>query len=136
MRSLRVLLAEDNAINQKVATRMLTKAGHAVIVAADGRAALDLVTREAFDVVLMDIQMPEMDGLQATAAIRAREAGGARRVPIVALTAHAMKGDRERCLAAGMDAYVSKPVRGDELLATLASVVQGGAAALPAGALG
>ncbi len=122
-RRLRVLLAEDNPINQKVATRMLVQAGHAVTVAGDGRAALDLVGREAFDVVLMDVQMPEMDGLQAAAAIRARESGSIRRLPIVAMTAHAMKGDRERCLAAGMDAVVAKPVRRGELLAALAQAV-------------
>jgi CheY-like chemotaxis protein len=122
-RALHVLLAEDNPINQKVATRMLANAGHAVTVAGDGRAALELIERERFDVVLMDVQMPDMDGLQATAAIRAREAVHGRRLPIVAMTAHAMKGDQERCLAAGMDAYVAKPVRRNELLAVLAQVV-------------
>ena len=122
VRPLRILLAEDNPINQKVASRLLAGAGHVVTVAPDGRAALDLVASQSFDVVLMDVQMPEMDGLQAATAIRARESGSGRHMPIVAMTAHAMKGDRERCLDAGMDAYVSKPMRRDELLATLASV--------------
>jgi PAS domain S-box-containing protein len=119
-RPLRILLAEDNPVNQKVASRLLEREGHAVTVAPDGRAAVALVGSAAFDVVLMDVQMPEMDGLEATAAIRAGEDDGTRpRLPIVAMTAHAMTGDRERCLAAGMDAYVSKPVRRAELLAVL-----------------
>jgi CheY-like chemotaxis protein len=101
---------------------MLSTAGHVVLVAADGMAALDLAAREPIDVVLMDIQMPGMDGLQATMAIRAGETPG-RRLPIVAMTAHAMTGDEARCLAAGMDAYVAKPVRRDELLAVLARIV-------------
>ena len=121
-RPLRILLAEDNPVNQRVATRMLSTAGHVVLVAADGMAALDLAAREPIDVVLMDIQMPGMDGLQATMAIRAGETPG-RRLPIVAMTAHAMNGDEARCLAAGMDAYVAKPVRRDELLAVLARIV-------------
>jgi two-component system, sensor histidine kinase and response regulator len=109
---LQILLVEDNPINQKVAARLLEKAGHAVTVAENGRVALDIVGARAFDLVLMDVSMPEMDGLEATAAIRQREreAGADRRLPIVALTAHAMVGDRERCLGAGMDGYVTKPV--------------------------
>jgi two-component system, sensor histidine kinase and response regulator len=107
---LQILLVEDNPINQKVAARLLEKAGHAVTVAENGRVALDIVTARQFDLVLMDISMPEMDGLETTAAIRQREAGTDRHLPIVALTAHAMVGDRERCLGAGMDGYVTKPV--------------------------
>jgi PAS domain S-box-containing protein len=112
----RVLLAEDNAVNQKLAVRLLEKQGHRVTVASDGRQALNAVEREEFDIVLMDIQMPEMDGLEATAAIRARERTTGRHVPIIALTAHAMRGDRERCLSAGMDGYLSKPIGTRELL--------------------
>ncbi len=113
--SLRVLLAEDNEINQMLAVRLLSKWGHAVTVCGNGREAVEALEREAFDVVLMDVQMPEMDGLEATAAIRAREATCGGHVPIVALTAHAMKGDSERCLDAGMDAYIVKPLRPNEL---------------------
>ena len=114
-RRLCVLVAEDNPVNQRVIVRLLEKYGHAVTVTGDGRQALQALDREAFDVVLMDVQMPEMDGFEATKAIRDREAGGPRRTPIIAMTAHAMKGDRERCLAAGMDDYVSKPVQRSEL---------------------
>ncbi|HJT76418.1 MAG TPA: response regulator, partial [Gemmataceae bacterium] len=121
--SLRVLLAEDNAINQTLAVRLLEKQGHHVVVAGNGREALAALGREAFDVVLMDVQMPEMDGLEATAAIRRGEEGTGRRVPIVALTAHAMKGDRERCLAAGMDGYLAKPVRPEELTRALNELI-------------
>ncbi|MGL4549991.1 MAG: response regulator, partial [Gemmataceae bacterium] len=121
-RRLRVLLAEDNLVNQRLAVRLLEKEGHRVSVVGDGQAALDALAREAFDVVLMDVQMPGLDGLEATRRQREREAGGAR-VPIVALTAHAMKGDRERCLEAGMDGYVSKPLAARELAAELGRVV-------------
>jgi PAS domain S-box-containing protein len=114
-RPLRILLAEDNAINQKLATRLLEKEGHAVTVAGSGRAALAVLERQSFDLVLMDVQMPEMDGLEATDRIRQQERGSGRHVPILAMTAHAMKGDRERCLAAGMDGYVSKPIQPREL---------------------
>jgi len=109
-RQLRVLVAEDNPTNQYLIRRILEKSGHSVIVAGDGREALDLYQPGAFDLILMDVQMPEVDGLQVTAAIRAqeRDAGGHQR--IVAMTAHAMKGDEERCLAAGMDGYLSKPI--------------------------
>jgi two-component system, sensor histidine kinase and response regulator len=120
IRPLRVLLAEDNAVNQRVVVRLLEKYGHAITVAGDGRLALKALDEAAFDLVLMDVQMPEMDGFEATRAIREREAGSGTWTPIVAMTAHAMKGDRERCLAAGMDDYVSKPVERTELLRVLA----------------
>jgi two-component system, sensor histidine kinase and response regulator len=116
---MRVLLAEDNPVNQKVATRLLEKRGYAVVVAENGQKVLDLAMRERFDVILMDVQMPVMDGLDASAAIRMREQGGETRTPIVGLTAHAMEGDRERCLAAGMDGYVTKPIRPDDLFAAI-----------------
>jgi signal transduction histidine kinase/CheY-like chemotaxis protein/uncharacterized membrane protein affecting hemolysin expression len=113
--SLRILLAEDNPVNQRLASRLLEKRGHSVVLAANGREALDALVKEIFDLVLMDVQMPVMDGFEATAAIRKREVGGEIRLPIVALTAHAMKGDREKCLAAGMDGYLTKPIRPQEL---------------------
>jgi signal transduction histidine kinase/CheY-like chemotaxis protein/HPt (histidine-containing phosphotransfer) domain-containing protein len=122
-RTLRVLLAEDNEVNQELAVRILEKRGHSVFVAGDGQQSLEALEREAFDIVLMDVQMPVMDGLTATAAIREMEKGNGKHIPIVALTAHAMKGDRERCLEAGMDAYLSKPLRVQELLETLARLV-------------
>ena len=100
-------------------SRCSERAGHKVTVAENGRIAVDRVTAESFDVVLMDVQMPVMDGLEATAAIRDREQRDGGHVPIIAMTAHAMKGDREQCLAAGMDGYVSKPIRGEELFAAL-----------------
>jgi len=133
-RALRVLLAEDNVVNQRVAVRLLESVGHAVTVANHGGEALDALARAPFDLVLMDVQMPEMDGFEATRAIRERESGGGRRTKIVAMTAHAMKGDRELCLAAGMDDYVSKPVQKGELARVLAWAVGGTAdpeAALP-----
>ena len=108
---LRILLAEDNPVNQRVAIGALKRRGHSVVVANNGREALEALDREAIDVVLMDIQMPLMDGLEATAAIRAKERQTGRRVPIVALTAHAIRGDERTCLDAGMDAYLSKPIQ-------------------------
>ena len=116
---LRVLLAEDNAVNQKIACRFLEKEGHHVTLASDGRQALAAIERENFDVVLMDVQMPEMDGFEATAAVRAQERDTGERLPIIAMTAHAMKGDRERCLAAGMDGYIAKPVTARALIELL-----------------
>jgi two-component system sensor histidine kinase/response regulator len=118
-RRLRVLLAEDNAVNQKIACRFLEKAGHHVTLASDGRQALAAIERENFDVVLMDVQMPEMDGFEATAAIRAQERDTGKRLPIIAMTAHAMAGDRERCLAAGMDNYIAKPISARALIGLL-----------------
>ena len=112
---LSVLLVEDNAVNQRLATRMLEKRGHRVVLAGNGHEALEALTKGSFDLVLMDIQMPEMDGFEATAAIREKEKGASARLPVIALTAHAMKGDREKCLAAGMDGYLTKPIRPREL---------------------
>jgi CheY-like chemotaxis protein len=116
---LRVLLADDNPVNQKLAVRLLEKRGHSVIVAKNGREVLDIVASQPCDIVLMDIQMPEMDGFQATAALRAREQSTGIHLPIIAMTANAMPGDRERCLAAGMDAYVSKPIQAEALFSAL-----------------
>src|SRR5262249_13036563 len=114
-RSMRLLLTEDNVVNQKLALRLLEKRGHAVVIAANGKEALAALEGQPFDVVLMDVQMPEMDGFEATAAIRAKEKVAGGHVPIVAMTAHAMKGDRERCLEVGMDGYISKPLQPSEL---------------------
>jgi PAS domain S-box-containing protein len=118
-----ILLCEDNLVNQRLATRLLEKQGHTVILANNGVEALALHETATFDLVLMDVQMPEMDGFEATRRIRAREQqmGGqaGQRLPIVAMTAHAMQGDRERCLAAGMDGYLAKPIKADELYAVL-----------------
>ena len=117
--SLRVLLVEDNAVNQLVARRLLEKRGHTVAVSANGRKALEALEKESYDLILMDVQMPEMDGLEATQAIRAKEKATGGHIPIVAMTAHAMKGDEERCLAAGMDSYLTKPIRTQELASVL-----------------
>jgi CheY-like chemotaxis protein len=119
-RPLAVLLAEDGAVNQLLVKRLLEKAGHTVTVVDTGAQAVEAVARTHYDVVLMDIQMPGMDGLEATISIRSREMNGERRVPVIALTAHAMEGDRDRCLAAGMDGYISKPILPDTLFASLA----------------
>ena len=118
-RPLRILLAEDNAVNQKVAARLLEKQGHSVEVTSNGTEALAAFMRDAFDLILMDVQMPVMNGYDATQAIRAAERGSGRHIPIVALTAHAMKGDREICLKAGMDDYLGKPIHFRELVAVL-----------------
>ncbi len=118
-RPLRILVAEDNPVNLYLAVTLLEDRGHSVVVAFDGFDALDILERESFDLILMDVQMPRMDGFQATAAIRAEERGSGRHIPILALTAHAMKGDQERCLAAGMDGYISKPIRAEPFLAVV-----------------
>lgn len=124
---LQILLAEDSLVNQKLAVGLLKRQGHTVVVAGTGKQALAAVASHTFDVVLMDVQMPEMDGLEATAAIRAEEERtGARHMPIIAMTAHAMKGDRERCLEAGMDDYISKPIRARQLFERIAAAVEAG----------
>jgi CheY-like chemotaxis protein len=115
LRELRILLAEDSLVNQKLATALLQKWGHRVTVVNNGRAALAALGSQEFDLILMDVQMPEMDGLEATAAIRAKEKRMGGHIPIIAMTAHALKGDRERCLDAGMDDYVAKPIHAREL---------------------
>jgi CheY-like chemotaxis protein len=128
-RNLHILLAEDNILNQKLATRLLERAGHTVTVANNGKEAIEILEKETFDFVLMDVQMPVMDGLHATAAIREKERTSGGHIPIVAMTAHAMKGDRERCLVSGMDAYVPKPFKPDELIKAIDSAFR------PSGAL-
>lgn len=107
--ALRILLAEDNPVNQKLTTEFLKKLGHEVVVAVDGHAALSALQQTCFDLVLMDVQMPGMDGIETTAEIRRTERVSGKHIPIVALTAHAMKGDQEKCFRAGMDDYLSKP---------------------------
>ncbi len=116
---LRVLVAEDNPVNQRLAVRLLEKRGHRVVLAGNGREALEALAKDSFDLVFMDVQMPEMDGIEATGGIRKREMGTDRHQLVIALTAHAMKGDRDRCLAAGMDGYLCKPIRPQELDAML-----------------
>ena len=130
-RPLRLLLAEDNLVNQKLAVAVLEKRGHSVLVAPDGRAAVEAWAREPFDLIFMDIQMPDMDGFEATEAIRDQEKGTGKHVPIVAMTAHAMKGTEERCLEAGMDGYVSKPLQIGELLRVLEKFVPAPDAVIP-----
>jgi PAS domain S-box-containing protein len=122
-RPLHILLAEDNPFNQKLAQGLLGREGHSLVVVNNGFEAVAALERERFDLVLMDVQMPEMDGFQATQRMRAREAPLGRHTPILALTAYAMKGDRERCLAAGMDGYISKPIRARELFDAIAAAV-------------
>src|SRR5262249_38986823 len=119
-----ILVAEDNIVNQRVVLRMLQKQGHAVTVVNNGKEALDALSREHFDLILMDVQMPEMDGFETTFAIRADESWYGRRMPIVAMTAHAMEGDRERCLEAGMDDYITKPLQAADLMRVVASLGQ------------
>ena len=138
--ALRILLAEDSLVNQRLAVGLLEKHGHAVTVANHGREAVAALDSQDFDLVLMDVQMPEMDGLEATTVIRAREKQTGKRLPIIAMTAHAMKGDRERCLTAGVDGYVAKPIRSAELFDAIHAVLPGsdepsGAAAEPRDAL-
>jgi signal transduction histidine kinase/CheY-like chemotaxis protein len=133
-RRLHVLLAEDNAVNQRLAASLLQRRGHKVTIAANGREALTAVTGQAFDVVLMDVQMPEMGGFEATAAIRALETQrGGLHLPIIAMTAHAMKGDRERCLAAGMDEYLTKPLDPRRLCALVEEMAGAAPADAPRG---
>jgi two-component system CheB/CheR fusion protein len=121
-RPLRILLAEDNLINQKVACRLLERQGHQVVIACNGREALSILERELFDLALIDVQMPEVDGLETARVIRARERNGAVHLPLIAVTAHAMNGDRERCLEAGMDGYLTKPIQMEQLFAAIEQV--------------
>jgi two-component system, sensor histidine kinase and response regulator len=121
LRPLRILLAEDSVVNQKLAVALLRRQGHTVTIASNGLEAVEAVDRETFDLILMDVQMPEMDGLEATAAIRVNQGASGLHTPIIAMTAHALKGDRERCLEAGMDGYVAKPIRPQELYQALAA---------------
>jgi CheY-like chemotaxis protein/HPt (histidine-containing phosphotransfer) domain-containing protein len=129
-RALRILLAEDNATNQMLAIALLEKEGHTVETVANGKEALAALAVQSFDIVLMDVQMPEMDGFEATARIRETELVSGEHIPIIAMTAHAMKGDRERCLEAGMDGYVSKPIQAAELYRALAACARVDAAPL------
>jgi CheY-like chemotaxis protein/HPt (histidine-containing phosphotransfer) domain-containing protein len=122
-RPLRLLLAEDSLVNQRLAVGLLERHGHRVTIANNGQQALDLASSDGFDAILMDVQMPEMDGIEATRAIREQEKQTGRHIPIIAMTAHALKGDRERCLDCGMDEYVSKPVRERQLLTALRAVL-------------
>ncbi len=128
---LHVLVAEDNLINQRYALDVLEKQGYSAVVVGNGREALLALERETFDLVLMDVQMPEMDGFEATSSIRARERFTGKRIPIIAMTAHAMAGDRDKCLASGMDAYVPKPIRSTELFNAIDSLTSGRAHAMP-----
>ena len=131
-RRLHVLLAEDNLVNQRLAQSLLERRGHKVTIAANGREAVNAVTAHSFDVVLMDVQMPEMGGFEATAAIRALETSRrSARMPVIAMTAHAMKGDRERCLGAGMDEYLTKPLDPKHLCALVEQMAGGAPAAVP-----
>ena len=131
-RPLTILIAEDNVVNQRVAKGILDKRGHTVIIAHNGREAVQALATQRFDLVLMDLQMPEMGGLEATAKIRQAETVTGGHTPIIAMTAHAMAGDQERCVDAGMDAYLSKPIRSEQLLATIQRLV--GNAEIPAAA--
>lgn len=129
-RPLRILLAEDNTINQRLTRRILEKRGHTVITASDGIEALEALDREMFDLALMDVQMPRMDGFQATSIVREREKLTGNHLPIFAMTANVLKGDEDRCLNAGMDGYIPKPVSPKELIGTVESV----ASAMPVSA--
>jgi CheY-like chemotaxis protein len=124
-RPLRILLAEDNAVNQQLVVRMLAKHGHTVVAANTGLEALIALEQQPFDLVLMDVQMPEMDGFEATTAIRAREQATAHHIPIIAMTAHAMKSDQTKCLNAGMDAYLSKPLTAADLCGAIDALLDG-----------
>ncbi|HYM07335.1 MAG TPA: ATP-binding protein [Terriglobales bacterium] len=130
-RALAILLVEDNVVNQKLAVNLLAKQGHRVTVAKNGHEALAASDQHRFDIVLMDVQMPEMDGFEATRAIRAREQGTAGHLPIIAITAHAMKGDCDRCLEAGMDGYISKPINTSALFHAIERAMAVAPAGLP-----
>jgi CheY-like chemotaxis protein len=120
---LRILLAEDNRVNQTLAMRLLQKRGHTVVIAEDGRQAIEALGKQPFDLILMDMQMPELDGVEAAILIREREKSSGEHIPIIALTANAMMGDRERCLDSGMDDYVSKPIQVKDLFAAIERVL-------------
>jgi CheY-like chemotaxis protein len=120
---LRLLLVEDNPVNRLVATRLIEKQNHTVTAAANGQEALEMIEKEKFDCVLMDVQMPVLDGFEATAAIRNKERSSGGHLPIIAMTAHAMAGDLDRCLAAGMDGYISKPIKAKDVFATIERVL-------------
>jgi two-component system, sensor histidine kinase and response regulator len=132
-RRLRILLAEDNLVNRKLAVHLLKSRGYKVEVSTNGREALEALEKDSFDAVILDVQMPVMGGLEAATAIRTKEQKSGGHIPIIALTAHAMSGDREKCLAAGMDAYISKPLRAEELFRTLEELTPAAAAEIPAG---
>jgi CheY-like chemotaxis protein len=121
-KSLSFLVAEDNTVNQRLIIRLLEKRGHHVVLARNGREAVEALEKQTFDIVLMDMQMPEMDGFEATKVIRENEKGSGIQVPIIALTAHAMQGDKERCLACGMNGYVSKPIVMEDLFSVIQDV--------------
>ncbi len=125
----RVLVAEDNPVNQLLMVRLLERNGHQVVVAGNGRAALAAISQQSFDVVLMDVQMPELDGLEATRQLRQGERASGKYLPVIAMTAHAMQGDREKCIAAGMTAYIAKPIRPEELFKAIEQVLAPDAAA-------
>jgi len=131
-RRLRILLAEDNPVNQRFSVRLIEKLGHQVEVVSNGRQALAASGRGGFDLALMDVQMPEMDGMEATRLIRERERRAGTHLPIVAMTAYAMKGDREKCLEAGMDGYVAKPIQLKELLEAIEAALSTGQTVQPA----
>ena len=124
-RRLRILVVEDTIVNQKVVSAMLEKRGHAVVITSNGREALESLEGASFDLILMDVQMPEMDGFEATRLIREKEQADGGHIPIVAMTAHAMKGDREKCLAARMDDYISKPIREGDLFSVIENLANG-----------
>ena len=123
---LRILLAEDNVVNQRLAVRLLEKQGHMVFLASAGVKVLEAMEKDSFDLVFMDVQMPVMDGVEATAAIREKEKATGTHIPIVAMTAHAMAGDRQRFLESGMDGYVSKPVHSQELFDAIETALSPG----------
>jgi CheY-like chemotaxis protein len=125
-KNLHILLAEDNVVNQKLATKILSNWGHSIVVASSGKEVVEACEKERFDLIFMDIQMPDLDGFEATQIIREREKDGGGRLPIVAMTAHTMKGDKEKCLAAGMDDYVSKPINRDELFSVIEKFTKSG----------
>ncbi len=131
-RGMRILVAEDNVVNQRLAEHLLRGRGHHVTIANNGREGLELLEKQSFDIALVDVQMPEMDGLQLAAAIREKEKSSGAHLPIIAMTAYAMKGDRERCLEAGMDDYVAKPINSNQLFETMDSVQQPELRATPA----